>query len=280
MIKKLLLYIWFYINKISELVLFTRNDRKSLRVTKQHSSFINFTILYTTAFMLILTNIAFAEEIDANKFVEQYGKEVQSLIRSNLNYKGDENAVTAVNYTINPDGSVTDIKLEQASGTNFDKAVIEAVQKSAPFKPFPKELNISNITMTSGFQHIVQKSLSARMSIMPIEPPAQAQEAYKKYMDNVNKYIFDRIPTIYSHIPQEPVISCTILKDGTITNFKILQSSGIEEYDKKIIETYSKMRLEPFPEELNIYEELPYSVRIYSQIRRTPSLGVPGYYFR
>ena len=41
--------------------------------------------------MLILTNIAFAEEIDANKFVEQYGKEVQSLIRSNLNYKGDEN---------------------------------------------------------------------------------------------------------------------------------------------------------------------------------------------
>ena len=32
--------------------------------------------------MLILTNIAFAEEIDANKFVEQYGKEVQNTIKS------------------------------------------------------------------------------------------------------------------------------------------------------------------------------------------------------
>ena len=134
--------------------------------------------------------------------------------------------------------------------------------------------------MTSGFQHRVQKSLSARMSIMPVEPPAQAQEAYKKYIDKVNKYIFDRIPTIYSHIPQEPVISCIILKDGTIKDFKILQSSGIEEYDKKIIDTYSNMKLDAFPQELSIYEELPYTVRIYSQIRRTPSLGVPGYYFR
>ena len=236
--------------------------------------------LYFILLLFCTANISFADDADLNKFVEEYGQEVQNTIKSNLNYNGTENAVTSVNYVINNDGSVTDIKLEKASGTDFDKAVIEAVQKSAPFKPFPEDVNLVNIKMTSGFQHRVQKSLSARMSIMPIEPPAQAQEAYKKYMDNVNKYIFDRIPTIYSHIPQEPVISCTILKDGTITNFKILQSSGIEEYDKKIIETYSKMRLEPFPEELNIYEELPYSVRIYSQIRRTPSLGVPGYYFR
>lgn len=236
--------------------------------------------LYFVLFLLFTTNICFASDVDLNKFVNEYGQEVQNIIKSNLNYNGTENATTAVNYIINNDGSVSDIKLSQPSGTDFDKAVVEAVQKSAPFKPFPKDIQILNIKMTSGFQHRVQKSLSARMSIMPVEPPAQAQEAYKKYIDKVNKYIFDRIPTIYSHIPQEPVISCIILKDGTIKDFKILQSSGIEEYDKKIIETYSNMKLDAFPQELSIYEELPYTVRIYSQIRRTPSLGVPGYYFR
>ena len=220
-------------------------------------------ILYFVLFLLFTTNICFASDVDLNKFVNEYGQEVQNIIKSNLNYNGTENATTAVNYIINNDGSVSDIKLSQPS-----------------VKPFPKDIQILNIKMTSGFQHRVQKSLSARMSIMPVEPPAQAQEAYKKYIDKVNKYIFDRIPTIYSHIPQEPVISCIILKDGTIKDFKILQSSGIEEYDKKIIETYSNMKLDAFPQELSIYEELPYTVRIYSQIRRTPSLGVPGYYFR
>ncbi len=120
--------------------------------------------LYFILLLLCTANISFADDIDLNKFVEEYGQEVQNTIKSNLNYNGTENAVTAVNYVINNDGSVTDIKLEKASGTDFDKAVIEAVQKSAPFKPFPKDVNLVNIKMTSGFQHRVQKSLSARMS--------------------------------------------------------------------------------------------------------------------
>ena len=114
-------------------------------------------------FVGLLTNFAFADDFDVNKFVDEYGKEVQSIIKSNLKYAGTEDAVSAVSYTINPDGSVTDIKVKQASGTNFDKAVIEAVQKSAPFKPFPKESNLANIVMTSGFQHKVQRYQTARM---------------------------------------------------------------------------------------------------------------------
>lgn len=36
--------------------------------------------------------------------------------------------------------------------------------------------------MTSGFQHKVEKFRSARMSIMPVEPPAEIQEAYKNIL--------------------------------------------------------------------------------------------------
>ena len=237
--------------------------------------------LYIAVFVLILTNIAFAAEIDVNTFVNTYGQEVQNIIKSNLHYTGTENATSAVTYKIHPDGSVTDIKLEQESGTDFDKAVIEAVQKSAPFKPFPKEINLTDITMTSGFQHKVQKYRSARMSIMPVEPSAQTQEAYKQYMSEVSKYIFDRIPTVYSYIPQEPVIKCTILKDGTIKNVEVTKSSGIEEYDKKIVETYTGMKVSPFPDDLKMYDELPYSATVLRQFRKSPTLGAPGgYMFR
>lgn len=232
-------------------------------------------------FLLMGINCVSADNFDVNKFVDEYGQEVQSIIKSNLNYKGTENATSSVSYTIHPDGSVTDIKLEQKSGTGLDRAVVEAVQKSAPFKPFPKEVNLANIVMTSGFQHKVEKFRSARMSIMPVEPPAEVQEAYKKYIDRVSKYMFDRIPTIYSYIPQEPVIKCTILKDGTIKNVEVTKSSGIEEYDKKIIETYAGMKVSPFPEELKMYEELPYSATVLRQFRKSQTLGAPGgYMFR
>lgn len=160
-------------------------------------------------FLLMGINCVSAENFDVNKFVDEYGQEVQSIIKSNLNYKGTENAASAVSYTIQPDGSVTDIKLEQKSGTEFD-----------------------------------------------------------------------RIPTIYSYIPQEPVIKCTILKDGTIKNVEVTKSSEIEEYDKKIIETYTGMKVSPFPEELKMYKELPYSATVLRQFRRTPALGNPNYMFR
>lgn len=236
-------------------------------------------IIQLLIFVGLLTNFAFADEFDVNKFVDEYGKEVQNIVKSNLKYTGPEDAVSAVSYTIHPDGSVTDIQVKQASGTNFDKAVIEAVQKSAPFKPFPKESNLANIVMTSGFQHKVQRYQTARMSIMPVEPPEEVKQAYQKYMQKVSNYLFDRIPTIYSYIPQEPVMKCIITKDGTIKNVELTQSSGIEEYDKKIIQTYTGMKVSPFPEELKMYEELPYSATVLRQFKRRPTLGSPNYFF-
>ena len=35
-------------------------------------------------FVGLLTNFAFADDFDVNKFVDEYGKEVQSIIKINL----------------------------------------------------------------------------------------------------------------------------------------------------------------------------------------------------
>ena len=237
-------------------------------------------LLFILGLLLITCNTVRSEDIDINAFVNKYGQEVQNIIKSNLKYTGSENAISSVTYKIHPDGSVTDIKLDRSSGTDFDKAVIEAVQKSAPFKPFPKGINLADIVMTSGFQHKVEKVQSARMSIMPVEPSEAVQQVYKQYIDKVSKYIFDRIPTTYNYIPQEPVIKCKILKDGTLTDFQVAETSGIAEYDRKIVETYSGMKVAPFPKELSMYAELPFSVRMYRQYRTRPVMGTPGFIFR
>lgn len=41
---------------------------------------------------------------------------------------------------------------------------------------------------------------------------------------------------------------------------------------KKSIETYTGMKVSPFPEELKMYEELPYSATVLRQFRRSPIL--------
>lgn len=43
---------------------------------------------------------------------------------------------------------------------------------------------------------------------------------------------------------------------------------------------YSGMKVAPFPQELSMYEELPFSVRMYRQYRTRPVMGTPGFMFR
>lgn len=237
-------------------------------------------ILTALAIVFLLTNFSFADEADFNAFMNSYGKSVQQSIKDNLNYKGEDNTSATVTYQINPDGSVSDIKIEKSGGEAYDKAVINAVQKASPFKPFPKEINLAYITMTSGFQHKVERYQTARMSIMPVEPTAEMQTAYKQYMEKVSKSMFERTPTVYNYIPREPQIKCKITKDGYVKDFEVSQSSGIEEYDRKIVETFSGMRFQPFPSELSMYDELPFSMKIYKQMRTVPAFGNPGMMFR
>ena len=232
--------------------------------------------------LLLLANICYADEIDVNAYMEQYSKEVQQIIKANFKYNGEESATASVSYRINPDGSVEDIKVEKSGGADMDEVLINAVKKSAPFKPFPEDLNLSSVRMTTGFQHVVHKYQSpnyqnARMAILPVQPSAETQKAHQEYMDKLNKYIFDRIPTTYNHIPNEPSVRCKVTKYGTLKDIKITQSSGLEEYDRKLIETFSKIQYKPFPAELNQYEELPFSMKVYKQIRTNRGFDNPYY---
>ena len=246
--------------------------------------------LFITLLLLIFTGLSVnAEDINLVEFMKNYNEYIQQTVKNNLKYSGEENAQAIVSYEVNSDGTVSNIKLDEKSGTPFDDAVLSAVEKSVPFKPIPKDFNISSVKFTSGFQHIVHKyrqplnhsgittqNKYARMAITPVEIPDEVQQAYREYNSRINKYLFDRIPTTYSYIPKEPVIKCTILKDGTLKDVQMERTSGIEEYDKKIIDTFSKLKVEPIPDILlQYYDEIPFSATVLRQFRKTPMPSGP-----
>lgn len=252
--------------------------------------------LILIAFLISCNNV-FAE-IDYDLFTKSYSDYVQKLIKSNFKYDGEYSATAAVSYKIHPDGSVTDINIVQASNTPMDEALVNAVKKSAPFNPFPENSNLSFIKLTSGMKHTVtinryvtppdntqsQQNIRyagtqphVRMAIQPVELSAEVQVAHHKYMEYISEYLFKRIPTTYSYIPKTPEIQCIILKDGSIKDFKLTQTSGIERYDNDIIKTFSGMKVPPFPFELNGFEELPFSMKVYGRV--VPSTGLGGRFY-
>ena len=81
-------------------------------------------------------NITFAES--DNQTIQEYNKYLQEQINTNFKYKGEKNTQATLSFTVNKNGSVENIKVISSEDEELNKQLIEAVQKSAPFKPFPK----------------------------------------------------------------------------------------------------------------------------------------------
>ena len=79
---------------------------------------------------------------DVNKSRYKYIQGVQKKIKKNWKPYDKNKGVIKTFFKINSDGEVYSIKIIESntSKNNEDKA-IEAIKKSAPFKPLPKDLN-------------------------------------------------------------------------------------------------------------------------------------------
>ena len=64
-------------------------------------------IIYILILLFTINNFAFADDFDVNKFVDEYGKEVQNIVKSNLKYTGPEDAVSAIWSSFVSDGLYT-----------------------------------------------------------------------------------------------------------------------------------------------------------------------------
>ena len=95
------------------------------------------------------------------------------------------------------------------------------------------------------------------------------QAQFDKYSTRVKEIIYDEFPASYSYLTKETLFKITVQRDGTIKNMEILQSSGSQRYDKKIIKAVNETKLPEFPEEIKA-EELNFSFDITKNKRFLP----------
>ena len=211
-----------------------------------------------------------ATEQEIDNAMAQYYKTIQENIKKNIQYNSTESTDAIVSYEITPEGNIVNIRIDKSGGDAYDKALITAIQKSSPYKPYPEGANFSSVTLQSQFKHIVQKTQEYHIGLIPQTPTSQEDMAIKEYNNKVSQIVYDKMPTYFGYLPQEAKIEIKIHSDGTVKYVNLIMSSGIEEYDKKIIDTCSKLKFPPFSQELSRLQDLKFSFVLYRNMKSAP----------
>lgn len=226
-----------------------------------------FIILVTLLF--ISGNSVFAD-ID-NQSITEYNKYLRDTISSNLNYEVKGNAKAAISFTLNKDGSVENIKVTSSGDDNLNNKLIEAVQKSAPFKPFPSDFKYDSIDVNYNYDFSSTYSLNNNVQVR--HTPASQQPDYQYYY-KVRELIRKRFPTSYSWLTESIVFEITILPSGAIKKVDILSSSGSKRYDNNVIKALTSYRLPKPPEALR-NTEIKYTFDMNKNTRIYPPIFIP-----
>ncbi len=214
-------------------------------------------------------NITFAES--DNQTIQEYNKYLQEQINTNFKYKGEKNTQATLSFTVNKNGSVENIKVISSEDEELNKQLIEAVQKSAPFKPFPPDIKYDSININYDFNFT--NTYNVHNNVYVKDTP-NAQQIDNRYYYKVRELIKKRFPTSYSWITDSAVFEITILPNGTIKKVEILSSSGSKRYDNNIIKTLTGYRL-PEPPAILKKKEIKYTFDMNKNTRIYPPIFIP-----
>ena len=101
-----------------------------------------------------------AQEIKNPEIFGSYMKELQSKIKLNWDPpKAEESVHVTTLFKVMKNGKVSSLKVIKSSGyTEMDKAAIEAVKKSAPFRALPSEFEGNYVDVQFTFDYNVHKN--------------------------------------------------------------------------------------------------------------------------
>ena len=132
--------------------------------------------------------------------------------------------------SIDNSGKLVSNEIFRSSGNEvFDKSVLDAVQKSAPFNFMPVEYKFNNLTVWFGFKSELSKNAS--------DQDVNKQADFKFYLKNMQKRIKKNWkPPKHLDQNSRTVLFFTVNKQGEVTFCKVLISSKDEASDKSAID--------------------------------------------
>ena len=168
-------------------------------------------------------------EVDKN--ISSYMTNIQKIIKSNWNPPKDtNNKQVIVIFRMMKNGTITATNIYKSSGNNEnDKSAIEAVEKSSPLPPMPKEWkrNYADIKFTFDYNVFYGYKTNIQKDINDLFIP-YIQDLKMKIHSNWNPPQVDESKSVK--------ILFTIMKDGTVKDIKVIKSSGDIVADNKAIE--------------------------------------------
>ncbi len=158
--------------------------------------------------------------------------------------KCNKNEIASVAFTIIPDGAIKDIIfVKKAECEELNNAALSSIKRSAPFKPFPKDIDLKKIKLgvnlnTDGVQGLTEsKNLSA--DTYRLEVAYRVQE--KWHPPNDSKCEDDAITSIVF----------TVISDGTIKNVFFTEESNCNGLDNSALSAINRAApFKPFPKDL------------------------------
>lgn len=213
---------------------------------KKFILFITF-ILYS----VFIQNIAFAED---NYIQKRYIDDLQDEIQSNW-FVADKTCYKSavVSFEINKDGEIVDAEIYRSSqDKDFDKSVIEAIYKAAPFRPLVGDEDTLNakVFFSPVFTSLIINNNSDHSSENIVNVANMNTDIdFSDYILNLQTKIDSNwLPKSFKK-QREAIFSVEIDKDGSLDNIKNLKQSGNKKFDINICDTIAmSVPMDPLPD--------------------------------
>lgn len=214
---------------------------------------------------LLFCMTAFGAEND-KALINDYNDYVKRTVAENIHYKGKSDISAEICFTIHRDGTVENVKIIHSGNPDIDKKLIDAVNKSAPFKSFPQDVKYSKIDISINYNYNYDSSGYYNDNTSDF--------LYKEYYYKIRTLVYKQFPVSYSWITDSIVFEITILPDGSVKNVNILESSGSKRYDNNVIKKLMAYKFPYFPANLN-ENELNFTFDINKNTRIYPPVIIP-----
>lgn len=182
-------------------------------------------------------------------------------------------------FEINKKGELNNLKIFQSSDNqSFDAAALDAITKTAPFKPLPDFYKENHVTVQFNFDYnVFNKNTNAQYNFAD-----SYDRAYLAYQKTVDAIISHSVPKQLTFRDKCLILRITIEPSGCLKNVQILHSSNDKYFDNLYVSAIKKCSFPPLNDKISSHDfTYNYIVQTkhqnYNQINMVPAdLSTPA----
>lgn len=219
--------------------------------------------LLTLLFIIMVLNTSVFGCDTNNVNFEPYMRKLNKKVKNNWITPRIKNSdSTVVLFSVNQTGKLGKIQVLQASGNKeFDKNAINAIEKTT-FDPLPIEYKKENIDIQFTFASNLYSRVGYNTCCIFIKTEEEREfyknlseekkNIYDKYLKIIKTKLRKQMDVPYTYLGKSVLVSFTIKDDGQISDLKLEETSGNQEYDELILKFFKQNSVPSIPEQLGL----------------------------